>query len=520
MRLQLINPFYLMETIEGLLDLCLSNDTKTIADSEKRICDLLSSNFFDMIAFLTKILNNEDSPKNRRRMAVILIKNTLKQEEFNASWEALHADAQNYIKSLILATLVTSDYDVLKLTASCIAQIAKIEFPKGKWKEILSVLVSALKTNENSLFASALCLEYICQDILLTNLESQESQTILFEVFKILLTPGLNEKLVIQLLKVVRELVPFMKAFFKDNEISICEKVFNIEDQTKSYDIKVVIIEILIEIFRHFYDYLQKETWYRDILRVTVSIMNYTVHSENRVQTTFYDINGNLLYNDYLAHLIIELWVQIATIEGKYVKVSAGGNVFFSKKNKRICEAAEDTLAQLIINKMSNTPKIVDDDSWNIIKACSSLLLSLNECCSQKFIDKIFIYVRQNFDSQNIIILERTIICYASILESPYFKGKFRSGIESVTTKFFDFVSFHELRGTLGFAFERIYSNFSQIFSQDQKLFKEHFARLSLNIQYYYDKDTKFTIYIANCLSHLVKTVPNQSKILTFKNNY
>lgn len=55
-------------------------------------------------------------------------------------WVSLDAEYRGHIKEAIVSALSTSDNNIRRAVALCVASIAAIELPRGEWQDLVTVM--------------------------------------------------------------------------------------------------------------------------------------------------------------------------------------------------------------------------------------------------------------------------------------------------------------------------------------------------------------------------------------------
>lgn len=502
------------QIIFNLLSSCLSNDTQLIQNSEMEINSLLSKDYLSIILYLTAFIQNEGIQKNIRKMGILIFKNSLNKEEYSKLWISSIDERKDQIKANLFSTLGTNDYDILKVICTGIAQLAKLEFSCGKWKEILSYLENVLNNSDmNFKYACLLCLEFLLQEVNIGDLNENDVKFLLntiicqydaiYIIEEQVYKNNLTKKIVLsQLIKVLFELIKFCKCLFSDtlsqdkfffelNKIWIKERL-SIET-TKNF---ITILEVIFENF------------YYSIIPNNITDMLSEVTNDCFNSKEF-----------ELIEEICNLWNIISIFEIKNT-TQKDYNIFYSSRNRKFCLGFSSILLNHIIQSLllNNTIKFTLDISndWNYVNSIISLILSLSQCCPLEFIKNLYYsFIIKYYSDENIYYKERAILAYASILESEISRHFLNDSIERIVDEFLIQINNPFLRCSIGYTIEKTFASYGSSFIKKGK--KETnliILKLLSLIKEYINKDQIFTIRIINSTISIVDSISKPDFLL------
>lgn len=494
------------------------NDTQIIKQTEKIIETELETNYFNMIPTLTNIINAENASFSIRKISCLILKNSLSNSSIYINkWKTSSNEFKLQIKERILISLASSNKEIVKTVALVISTLCKLEFPSNNWKDIINSLLYAMNSSfpvDNNI-ASLLTLQYILQDILLSDLNSNEIDSIYAKIFENISSTNNNEVLIMYC-KVIKELIPFSKHVFADPEKQnyVIKTIFSFFE-SPLFEIKMISIKSIIDCYKYFYNDIS-ETHFSKIIKLTEYLFSNTayfsdIENSNNINTKRVVDNITnkevIVYSDKLTEQCLDLWVILAKTETKYTKITDLTGIHITKRSKKYCYNNYSKISNLVLNNFLATPKTDTEESWNIIKAGCAVLMSFSHCCPVSFINLIIEFITKHFVDDNLIIKERALLAFSCIIETE-FKTKVRSYIESCFVTFIDMINSDQLRESVGFTYERIFKYFSDVFvKQKQKIgfYLDTLLNILLN---YYNKDIKFSKYIANSICHLCINLP------------
>ena len=172
--------------ISTLLTEARSGDKHIRTNAEAQLSLMANQNFPQLLYLLSEELSNENKLKENRQLSASIIKNSIVyHDKLLDEWKKINTDLKNQIKTRILSSLASNIKEVRKSASSAVAGICKIELPEGKWPEIIECLVSnSFNQNLNFRLASLETLGYICEEINVKSISTQEVDAILTALIK------------------------------------------------------------------------------------------------------------------------------------------------------------------------------------------------------------------------------------------------------------------------------------------------------------------------------------------------
>jgi len=136
-----------MEVTQILLN-AQSPDGNVRKIAEENLRQFQEQNLAGFLLSLSVELSNNDKPPESRRLAGLILKNSLdakeaaRKEEFLKRWVALDLSVKSQIKNGLLQTLSSTVPDARHTSSQVIAKIAAIEIPRQEWPELVGVLLA------------------------------------------------------------------------------------------------------------------------------------------------------------------------------------------------------------------------------------------------------------------------------------------------------------------------------------------------------------------------------------------
>ena len=109
-------------TIDEILKMCLGPDNKSIEEGEKRIENIASNNFGDLLTNFAQFLADENKPTRQRQLCATLIKNLINFiPQHKGKWGLLHDEQKILVKNHTISCLASDIKDIRKAAALTVA---------------------------------------------------------------------------------------------------------------------------------------------------------------------------------------------------------------------------------------------------------------------------------------------------------------------------------------------------------------------------------------------------------------
>jgi hypothetical protein len=90
------------------------------------------------------------------------------------------------------------------------------------------------------------------------------------------------------------------------------------------------------------------------------------------------------------------------------------------KKSHKFFHALFDQLFDVCINYINIENENEEEDTWDISKACNYILGIIVQLVESEKIDKVLTYVINNFDNQNLMLKNSSILIFAAAIDSSH----------------------------------------------------------------------------------------------------
>ncbi|KAI3514697.1 hypothetical protein L1887_13321 [Cichorium endivia] len=151
--------------------------------SETRLKQFQEQNLSGFLVSLSQELSNDDKSLESRRLAGIVLKNSL---DATSAWVSIDILIRLQIKGLLLNTLGSSISGAGQTAALVIGKIASIEIPRKEWPQLLGCLLGNMtkQASSNLKKATLESLGYIYEGVCYNDLDQVEAKSVLVAVVK------------------------------------------------------------------------------------------------------------------------------------------------------------------------------------------------------------------------------------------------------------------------------------------------------------------------------------------------
>ncbi|KAJ9548981.1 hypothetical protein OSB04_021524 [Centaurea solstitialis] len=395
-----------VEITEFLLS-AQSADAKVRTEAETRLRQFQEQNLPGFLLSLSLELSNDGKPLESRRLAGIVLKNSLDakdattKEHLVQRWVSNDVTFRSQIKGLLLSTLGSSVSEAGHTAAQVIAKIASIEIPRKEWPDLISSLLGNMTQQDRpaSLKQSTLeALGYVCEEISHNDLVQDEVNSVLTAVVQ-----GMNvtEQSSVRLAAstALYNALDFAQTNFENEmERNYIMKVVCETAMAKEADIRQAAFECLVSIASTYYDVL-----------------------EPYMQTLF-ELTANAVKGDEesVALQAIEFWSSICDEEIELQDFD-GGESGDSYPHSHFIEKALSLLVPMLLETLLKQDEDQDqeDGIWNLSMAGGTCLGLVARTVGDAIVPLVMPFVQDNISKPDWRSREAATYAFGSILEGP-----------------------------------------------------------------------------------------------------
>ena len=461
-----------ISSIEEYLTGALSPTKDVSSLAYKNLEDLANGNLAAFLLSLGEILSNESKVSEVRKLAAILIKNTLLYStKFQLEWKTtLTKEQKDKIKLYVLSTLASSLKDIRTLAGTTVASLCKIDSPiKVTWPNLLQSLTqNAFNDNINLKLSAIETLGYVCEELTNKTIEGSDVDSIMNALIQNVNNESNDVNTIIQVLKALCSSIKLAEKNFaneKERDI-ILTSVFKIGQKYETNEeILYKIALLFVEMFSvpNYYDYLEK---------YVNNVFNFALGLAKTKRQS----------NEKLALLGLEIICCIGAEESTRLsqltvtlRQTRSGLVLSDdhKVSKGYFNTFTDALQKYIINNVSVPENDEDENEWTVSKACLYILSLMMKTISQESILMFITNLQAQIDKSLINTEER---CKCWLLLSSCLNSNFKKDIADVINNKLNYIlkdieetSDAKVRKCASFLLKRITKSLAKIFD-NQKL--------------------------------------------------
>ncbi|KAH9321912.1 hypothetical protein KI387_016551 [Taxus chinensis] len=400
-----------MEITQVLLN-AQSPDGNVRKVAEENLLQFQEQNLPGFLLSLSIELANNDKPPESRKLAGLILKNSLdaketaRKEELIKGWVSLDPAVKTQIKNALLQTLASVVQDASHTSSQVIAKIASIEIPRQEWPELVGVLLGnmggPLSEKPPTLKQATLeTLGYVCEEISSDVLAQDQVNSILTAVVQGMSTTGGKNDVCLAATRALYNALDFAQTNF-ENEMERNYIMRVICETTLSADVRIrqAAFECLVSISSIYYEKLAP--YMQDIFRITAK----AVKSDE----------------EPVALQAIEFWSSICDEEIE-IQEEYGGD--FSGDSEishyHFIKQALPALVPLLLETLTKQEEDQDQEegAWNLAMAGGTCLGLVARTVSDDIVPLVMPYVQENISKPDWHCREAATYAFGSILEGP-----------------------------------------------------------------------------------------------------
>ncbi|XP_048319910.2 importin subunit beta-1 [Ziziphus jujuba] len=386
-----------------------SADAKVRTDAEAALRQFQEHNLPAFLLSLSVELANNEKPTESRRLAGIVLKNSLDakdavtKEQLAQQWLTIDVSIKSQIKDFLLRTLGSHVPEARHTSAQVIAKIASIEIPPKQWPDLIGILLKNMTQKDSPAGLRQATLEslgYVCEEISHRDLEQAEVNDVLTAVVQ-----GMNlaENSVEVRLAATRALynaLDFAETNFQNEmERNYIMKVVCDTAMSKEVEIRQVAFECLVSIASTYYEVLQP----------------YMQH--------LFELTSNAVKGDEEAVALqaIEFWSSICDEEIELQEFESDENGESGAPHSGFIEKALPSLVPMLLETLLKQEEDQDQDDsiWNVSMAGGTCLGLVARTVGDSILPLVMPFVEANILKPDWHCREAATYAFGSILEGP-----------------------------------------------------------------------------------------------------
>uniref|UniRef100_A0A7N0VBZ6 Importin N-terminal domain-containing protein n=1 Tax=Kalanchoe fedtschenkoi TaxID=63787 RepID=A0A7N0VBZ6_KALFE len=383
-------------------------DAKVRTEAETSLKQFQEQNLPAFILSLAAELSNNDKPVESRRLAGIVLKNSLdakdssKKEHLVQQWMAIDVNVKSQVKNMLLRTLESQSPEARHTSAQVIAKVAGIEVPQKLWPELIGALLTNMTQQDKSAGLKQATLEtlgYVCEEISHQDLVQDEVNSVLTAVVQGMNLVEHGPEVRLAATKALYNALDFAQTNF-ENEMErnyimkmVCETAL-----AKETEIRQAAFECLVSIASTYYEVLEP------------------------YMPTLFELTSNAVRNDEEAVALqaIEFWSSICDEEIELQEYEAG-ETGDSAPHSSFIEKALSSLVPMLLETLLKQEEDQDQDDsiWNISMAGGTCLGLVARTVGDAVVPFVMPFVEENISKTDWRAREAATFAFGSILEGP-----------------------------------------------------------------------------------------------------
>lgn len=397
-----------MDITQYLLSAQSPNATER-TEAEAKLRQFQGQNLPGFLLSLSVELSNDGKPTESRRLAGIVLKNSLdakdasRKEKLTKQWVYTDASVKSQIKVLLVSTLGSAVHEARQTASQVIAKIASIEIPQKAWPELIGTLLLNMTQLDRPAPLKQATLEtlgYVCEEISHNDLEQNEVNSVLTAVVQGMNVTQQSPEVRLAATRALYNALDFAQTNFENEmERNFIMKVVCETAMSKEAQIKLAAFECLVSIASRYYEVL--EPYMQTIFELTANA-----------------VKGG---DEGAALQAIEFWSSISDEEierqdsdAHYCGDSEPPHFCFIKK-------ALPYLVPMLLDTLlkQDEDQEQDDGIWNLAMAGGTCLGLVAKTVGDDIVPLVMPFVEANILKTDWHSREAATFAFGSILEGP-----------------------------------------------------------------------------------------------------
>lgn len=400
-----------MEITQILLS-AQSADARVRTEAETSLKQFQEQNLPVFLLSLSFELSNNEKPTESRRLAGIILKNSLDAKDASRKnilvqqWIGIEIAMKSQIKELLLRTLASSAQEAWHTSAQVIAKIASIEIPQKQWPELIATLLNNMTQRDQPSSLKQATLEtlgFVCEEISDQDLVQDEVNTVLTAVVQGMSLAEHSPEVRLAATRALCNALGFAHSNFENEmERNYIMKVVCETALSKEVDIRKAAFECLVSIASTYYEVL-----------------------EPYMQTLF-ELTSNAVKGDVeeVALQAVEFWSSICDEEIELQEFESSESADSGSPHSRFIEKALPALVPMLLETLlkQEEDQDQDDSTWNISMAGGTCLGLVSRTVGDPIVPLVMPFVEDNIRKPDWHSREAATYALGSILDGPTFE--------------------------------------------------------------------------------------------------
>ncbi|PON42505.1 Importin subunit beta-1s [Parasponia andersonii] len=386
-----------------------SADANVRTGAEANLRQFQEQNLSAFLLSLSFELANNDKPIESRRLAGIVLKNSLDakdaviEDRLVQKWMQIDGSIKSQIKDFLLSTLGSPVPEARHTSAQVVAKIASIEIPQKQWPALIGTLLSNMTQRESPAGVKQATLEtlgYVCEEISHRDLEQAEVNNVLTAVVQGMNFSENTAEVRLAATKALYNALDFAETNFQNEmERNFIMKVVCETTLSKEVEIRQAAFECLVSIASTYYEVL-----------------------EPYMQALF-ELTSNAVKGDEEAVALqaIEFWSSICDEELELQEFESAETDDSGPAHSHFIEKALPSLVPMLLETLLKQEEDQDQDDsiWNVSMAGGTCLGLVARTVGDSILPLVMPFVESNIMKPDWRCREAATYAFGSILEGP-----------------------------------------------------------------------------------------------------
>eukprot|EP00250_Pteridium_aquilinum_P016455 c23110_g1_i1 orf=172-2769(+) len=374
--------------------------------AEESLKQLQEQNVALFLVSLAEELASEEKPVDSRKLAGLVLKNSLdakeapRKAERVEAWLDLDPAAEHQIKVCLLRSLASPASDASHTAAQVIAKAAAIDLPLGAWPDLIAVLLANMGADQSTLLkqASLETLGYVCEEVSLDVFTQEQVNAILTAVVQGMnSSEGSNEVRLAATIALCNALEFAHTNFENDMERDYLMRV--VCEATLSPDVRIrqAAFECLVSISTTYYEKLAP--YMKDLFAISARAVRED--------------------EEAVALQAIEFWSSICDKEIEYQEQYCTWDS--GTPSLQFITQALPVLVPLLLETLlkQEEDQIQDEGAWNLAMAGGTCLGLAARTVGNDIVLLVMPFIQENVSKPDWRCREASTYAFGSILEGP-----------------------------------------------------------------------------------------------------
>ncbi|KAL0347508.1 UNVERIFIED_CONTAM: Importin subunit beta-1 [Sesamum calycinum] len=386
-----------------------SPDASVRNEAETTLSQFRDQNLPGFLLSLSVELANDGKPTESRRLAGIILKNSLdakdaaRKDQLVQQWVAIDISFKSQIKHSLLTTLGSSVREASHTAAQVVAKIASIEVPRKEWPELVGLLLANMTQPDRPASLKQATLEtlgYVCEEISNEDLVQDEVNAILTAVVQGMNVSEQNSEVRLAATSALYNALDFARTNF-DNEMerNYIMKVICDTALAKETEIRQAAFECLVSIASTYYEVLEP------------------------YMPRIFELTSNAVKGDEEAVALqaVEFWSSICDEELEIQDYEVPESGDSSAPHSHFIQKALPTLVPMLLETLLKQDEEQDqeDGIWNLAMAGGTCLGLVARTVGDAIVPLVMPFVEINISNTDWRSREAATYAFGSILEGP-----------------------------------------------------------------------------------------------------